>query len=445
MNTLMKNLLLFALAGLIGSSGVGEPTPEAPAVEHDFDWNLSLQELAKNNPELNSNRRALAAAERQILAARSGFFPQLAAKLDWVKGDTVTLPTTGALATDPGLTGYATTAALSLSQNIFAGFADKAKVESAEANRQIAWVNLQAAKARVLLELKTAYANFLFAILMLELSETIVQRRTENLNMVALSYEGGRENRGSLLLSKINVDQAKFERMQAENTRILAEDQFNKVIGRMISTPVRLVGEIPSEAPSAKPPPFEQLLGKTTEVLLIEAQEEAAHVALKQSRSGFFPSLDLSASVFSPGADWQGQTNHWSADFSLTWPLFSGGKDYYGNQAAAESLRAAQLNHQMTNFQILVRLRQTWQAWVEAVELNKVQQGFVTAAQIRADIGRQKYHNSLLTFDQWYDIENDRINRQKDKLNGLKNKWLTEAAWKQALGLSDPVLDEALK
>lgn len=124
----------------------------------------------------------------------------------------------------------------------------------------------------------------------------------------------------------------------------------------------------------------------------------------------------------------------WSFGVTLSLPLFNGGKDLYTTQSASSLLRAAYFNQAHVDRTLLAKLQQLSASYEEAVQQLAVDQDFVQAAQVRAEIGRQKYNNGLLNFEDWDTIESDLIVRQKNVLQGQRDRIVNEAAWEQALG-----------
>jgi outer membrane protein TolC len=83
---------------------------------------------------------------------------------------------------------------------------------------------------------------------------------------------------------------------------------------------------------------------------------------------------------------------------------------------------------------LLVRLKQAWAGYVESEEKLKVDQAFLEAAVLRAEIARSRYNNGLMSFEDWDRIENDLIQRQKTVLQSQRDRVTAEAAWEQAQG-----------
>ncbi len=205
-------------------------------------WDTCLQEATANNAELRAARANLAAAGHRAEAAHSGNLPQLSVGTGYSDAS--------GSATVPGST-YTTS--LSLSQNLFSGFQDRAKIEQGQANREQAAAKLTAAKAKLSADLKQAFAGLEYAQDNVTLTEKIVQRLEENLRLVELRFEGGRENKGSYLLTKATLAQARYENLQARQALSTAQAQLAKVLGRDDFSAMQVLGNVPAKAPALAP------------------------------------------------------------------------------------------------------------------------------------------------------------------------------------------------
>jgi outer membrane protein TolC len=387
-------------------------------------WEESVRQAASVNPDLRAARDNLRAAELDVRGAGSGFLPTLTGSA--VKSDTNATSTTAITAPD-------SSAALTASQNLFAGFRDQASVAQARANRAVAEANLRAARARLSFDLKSAFATLRTAGDALALSADIQKRREQNLRLVELRYESGRENKGSLYLSQATLSQARFESLQAEQGLRVAQAQFARVLGHDNPQAMRLTGEVPVTAPPTQVD-FAQAVQDTPDQQRALAQVEAAKAGVNVASSAFWPSLDLSGTTIHQGDDWQLDDRRNTVLLSLTVPIFSGGKDYYGVRSAGAKESATEATRENLIRQLRTQLEQAYAGYVQAVAKLGVDEDFVKAASARAEIARSKYSNGLMSFEDWDIIENDLINRQKAVLQSRRDRVTAEAAWEQALG-----------
>ena len=107
------------------------------------------------------------------------------------------------------------TAQLEVQQTLFDGFATRGNVDKARAETSVAVAKLLTQKAGASYELKTAFAQLLYAQELITILGEIIDQRERNLRMVELKYENGRENKGALLLSEAQLSQARLDLTQA--------------------------------------------------------------------------------------------------------------------------------------------------------------------------------------------------------------------------------------
>jgi outer membrane protein TolC len=362
------------------------------------------------------------AAGHTASAAHSGNLPQLSAGAGYSDSS--------GSATSAG-TNYSTS--VSLSQNLFSGFQDSARIEQGAANLTQAEASLVSAKAKLSQELKSAFAGLQFAQDNVTLTDKIVQRLEENLRLVELRFEGGRENKGSFLLTRATLAQARYENLQAQQALASAQAQFARVLGRAEPEGLQVIGSVPVTAPSTTPD-FRQLVQQTPDLLQARAQERSAVADVTLARAGFYPNVDVTGSVGREGEDWTPDRDRRTVGLNLSIPLFSGGKDYYTTKSAAATLEAVSSNKDNVERQLLVRLKQAHASYVESVEKLKVDQAFLEAAITRSEIARSRYNNGLMSFEDWDRIENDLIQRQKTFLQSQRDRVTAEAVWEQAQG-----------
>jgi outer membrane protein len=388
-------------------------------------WEACVQEAAASNPELRAARANLEAAGFTAEGAYSGYLPQLSA------GAAYTDTSGSAAATTTSDTTYSTS--VSLSQNLFAGFQDRAKVAQGAANRDAAVASLAAAKAKLSQDLKSAFVGLKYAQDNVTLTEDIMQRQNENLRLVELRFESGNENKGSYLLTKASLAQARYDNLQAQQDRVSAQAQLDRVLGRGETEGLEVRGDIPLAEPG-KAPDFRQLAREVPDYQQAAAQQKSAAAGVTLARSGLYPSLNLSGSVGRVGDNWAPDESRRSVGLNLNIPLYSGGKDYYATKSAVSSLEAAASNTDSAEHQLLVKLKQAYASYVESAEKLKVDQAFLDAAMTRAEIARSQYNNGLISFSDWNLIENDLIQRQKSYVQSRRDRVVAEAAWEQALG-----------
>jgi outer membrane protein TolC len=394
-----------------------------------LDFGEARQRLVAQNRDLLAARKNLESARFNYRAAHAGFLPQVTAGMNYTQGNS---------ATTAQLAGVNNTyelysASLGVSQNIFSGLADYYKIKQARANTELSEATYAQTAARVYYELKAAWSQLQLSRAQHDLALETRTRRLENVRMIRLRFNSGNENKGSLLLAESYLAQAERDVNQALRQKLTAETELRRVLNlpdeQQILPEGTIAGKTPPEAID-----LAELSKQTPEYRQALAQELNAEATADAAISPFFPTLNASGSLFRQGPTFFPERDRWSVTVGVSYPLFSGGKDYYALKANHSAHEASKRNRESVELARTARLQQALQAWRDALESAKVSESLLGASTVRAQIARVKYNNGLLSFDQWDIIENDLINRQKGVLQTRYDLEIAQAAWEQLTG-----------
>lgn len=393
-----------------------------------IDWQTGLTLIQQNNPEWSAAIQTLESTRALETAARSGFLPNISASV----GSTQSY-TEASSSSSP----RSESASLKLSQNLFSGFLDLARYNEAKQNTLIAEITWKQAKAKISYDYKVAYAGVVYAQDYVTLVQKILARRKENLNIVELRFNSGRENKGSVLLSEAYYQQAVYDSVQARLQLDVAQNILAQVLGlSLIDEELVVTKTIPSSELADSPSiDFKKLSLLTLDYQKAMAQTQAAHYSHEQKQAAHYPSLDLMGSLGKTDSVFPPEKDSWSVGVSLTIPIFSGGRDYANELSARYRKVAAEVNRTTVSYQALVKLKQAYSQFRLAIEKVKVDQKFLSAAQMRSEIGKKKYNNGLMSFDNWDIVENDLIQREKNYLTSSRDLFVGSANWDQVQGL----------
>jgi outer membrane protein TolC len=386
----------------------------------------AVRELAARNPELRAGEESVRAAEARRQAALGDYFPQVSASAGAARAGTRNL------FGDRGTDAYSV--GLDLRQNLFDGLRTTAGVDQRAAQAEAARASLDDLKARLSYDLQVAFADLLYAQENLRLSEAILKRRGDNLDLVELRYEGGREHKGSFLRIKAGRRQAAFDVERAGRDIRLAQTALARALGRDLFDAVVATG------PFRRGDPYEKkdlalLAQQTPSVRRARADQRAAQAGEALARGDFLPSLDATLSETWLDDHWLPQGRAWHGGLSLSLPLFTGGRSYRGWRAAQADRRRAEFLANDAYTRAVVDLTSAWTEFKNAEEEVEVQKEFVEAAEIRATIARSQYTSGLLQFEDWDIIENDLINNHNKWLADRRDAARSQAAWERAQGL----------
>ncbi|MFZ4404350.1 MAG: TolC family protein [Pseudobdellovibrionaceae bacterium] len=411
----MKNMfILFFMCPLVSLS----------SADLVLGWNQALVLLQKNNKDYHSAELTYRSTEILQDSADSGFLPSLSGAINYSQSQTEGVDDESRLYSG----------SLTLTQNLFAGFKDNFKSAEAKANSLAAAAAFQIAKAKIRNDFVTAYQNLLSASENLQLSDNIVTRRKQNLRLVELRFESGRENKGSVLLSEAYLAQAKYENLQALHAQQLAQVVLAQFLSLPTTQNLRLTDEVPLPRLENKYD-FIELSRRTPTYKQILAQADARIAQVGVARSAFFPSLNLTGTLGRSSPEFFPQSsNKWSVGASITIPLFDGGRDYASLKSSIYTQQATAINRISVDQQQVELLQQAYQKYAQAIEKVKVDESFQKAAVVRSEIARHQYNNGLISFTEWDTVENDLILRQKNCISSKKDQVLSAAAWNKTLG-----------
>jgi outer membrane protein TolC len=415
------NLTFLFLLGLIATL-FGRP-----AFAIRLSWEECVRRAIENNAELKANLASVASVKEQENVARGGYFPQLNAEFKYLQQNDSAKDTVD-------VTKRFYSGILKLNQNLFAGFQDIERLGVAKENSAAARAGLRNLKSQVSYALKQAYETYIYAKGFQKLTADIIKRREENLSIVELRFQGGGENKGSVLLSRANLNLARFDDLQAKNIREVARVQLRKALGLDENDEVDVDEDIPIKNWNTKSPDFVRMAEEVPDYIQSLAQLAANDHAIAVAQGAFYPQVNLIGETGTIGGDFYPKYNHWAIGVNINLPLFNGGKDYAATQAAVYNKAQTENQRVNINRDSLVKLHDSYTKLIEAIEKLKVDASFREAAMVRAEIARKKYNNGLLSFEDWDIIENDLINRQKNYLTSGRDRIINEAGFEQAQG-----------
>jgi len=382
-------------------------------------WDTCVKDVLANNLDLKAARENVNSSKYKKKALWSEYLPSVNAGLNSSYGDSRSLL----------YSGY-----LSVGQNLFSGFSSLGKTRGAEGGVESQEATYQSTRAKVSYDLMVAYAQVLYSKEYIKFSKDIIKRRTDNLSLVQLRFEGGMENKGSYLLAKASLQDAEFDLNQSERLLETSMQQLAAVLGRKeLAKEIEVDDKMPLIEPE-KDIDIMQLAQETPEHKIAKAQVKISKADLTVSRSNFYPSLDFTGAITQQGSRWPFPNSGWSAMLGLSFPLFSGGKDFFTTYSSASLLSASLFEQEQTDLQIFYKLRGAYNDLKDAIERVNVYVSYEDAAKTRAVISRNKYNNGLLSFENWDIIENDYISKQKTALQSIRDRHLAEAAWLMTQG-----------
>ncbi len=386
-------------------------------------WEDCVKEALTNHPDLISGKEKVKQTEADKDVARSTMLPQVTSEVSGQRSKT-------AIQTETDRYSYRVTG----NQLLFDGFKTASDVDAASQTVAAQRYNYDVVSSNIRLTLRKAFTSLLRAQELISLTEEIATRRKQNVELVQLRYEAGREHRGALLTAEADLAEAAFEVAQAKRNLSVAQRELSKELGRKKRLPMMVSGTFDITEVNPETPDFESLADTTPFLQELIAQKEAARSGLKSAKADFFPQVYLNASFGETASDWPPHENEWSAGLSVSFPIFEGGSRLARVAKAKSQLRQLQADERSGRDGVILTLEETWKGLQDAIDSVSVRKKFLEAARERANIASAQYSTGLITFDDWIIIENNLVNAKKAHLDAQANLLVAEANWFQAKG-----------
>lgn len=402
------------------------PAPDVPGTQ--LTWEDCVRLAIRENPDLQASREAVLNSDAVRMGAYSALYPQISLSFGDTRGEQ-----RGNLFS-PYVYSTSYGEQVSVSQMIFNGFATKGNIDQARAQLNLAFANLNGEKATVSFNLKSAFAQLLYAQKLIKISQDVIDIQQGNARLVKLLYEGGSEDKGNMELSQANLDQALYNLDQAIRTRDLSGVQLGVYIGQNLAAPVLAEGELRTDVLPVTPD-FTQLALLTPSYFQHKAQADAAAAGITIANSGWYPTVNATASANRSDSQFPLKGQGWSAGFSVSYPLFQGGATYFDVKAADASLRQALDNLRSGTNDAALTLAQMFKSMVDAEDNVRIQKELLNATALRYKISEADYRNGLMSFQDFNTITDDYVGQLQTLLNAQLSAVISEASWEEARGL----------
>ncbi len=394
----------------------------ASAEPPDMVWRDAVQAVRAHNPALHAVQETVSRAEFNVKASGATYLPGFSASTGYSQpfnGSSETLST-----------------GVSATQLLYPGLGNQPEKAVAQAALDAARAVLSVFLVTVRFELQSAFANLWHAGQSVALSRRILARRQQNLQLVSARFRAGRENKGAYLRVNAQVEQARFDEVQAQRALVSARLKLWALLGEASDRPVRVAAAWWEEAQvSADPVQITHWAAAHPTVREARATAAAARYGQLVASQSYGPKLSAGISAerssllsgSSASTDWGGRLN-------VTVPIYLFGESTAAIAAArAEYLRREQLVLD-AELQARLTIAQQVNDTLDAVQLVRVQKAFVEAAVLRAEIAEAQYSSGLLSYDNWDIIENELISQEKAMLARQRDSWISQAAWERAIG-----------
>jgi outer membrane protein TolC len=387
-------------------------------------WEECLQEAAERHPDLISASETLKQAEAQRKVVKGGLLPGVSAEIGGSRSGSGDLSPSGSWS-------YA----VSARQLLYDGSKTSRLVDAAAENIKGSRYNADAVSSATRLSLRTAFVELLKAQQLVSLTREISDKRKQNLRLIALRYQAGREHKGSLSKAHADLAQADFEVTQAKRNLELAQLRLNTTLGRESFGPLRVSGDFSVTERAGSLPDFETIVRENPSYRVMVSRKDASRYSLDAARSAFMPEVSLSTAVGrSSFNQWPPDQVDWQVGVNVAVPIYEGGTGRATVEKARASLNQLTADEKSGYLSMMKSLQDSWKSFLDAVDNVTVSRKFLDAAVERARIADAQYSAGLVSFNEWIIIEDNLVSSKKSYLNARADMLLAEAKWIQAKG-----------
>ncbi|MGM0442004.1 MAG: TolC family protein [Elusimicrobiota bacterium] len=393
---------------------------QVPVSGETLTWNDVLKKALDKNPRMANARLSLQISDIAYRNSLTNFYPDISGSAGMRKTDS----------NEPSYS-YGINASL----NLFDGFKNVTDTKIKKRELSIEEAVYRRELSDFIYDLRLSFAKVLRARETIDLLEEIQKRRKNNMELVKLRYDAGREDRGAYLRSEADYLQSKFETREAKREYETVKADLLRNMGKEVYQTVKVTGTF--NISQVKTEPGQKLLLENPRYVIAEYDREISKYNLKSRYGNLYPRLGLSGSLSRSGQEWPIDEDY-SASFnlSLSHSFLNGGKDIYGIKTAKLNKKISDNSFEETRRKIMLDMKEAYDTLINAREQYEVRKKYFSVSRERSEIAKEKYLNGLISYQDWDSIENEFINARKSLIETEYSVFTAWAGWLNVTGRS---------
>jgi outer membrane protein len=432
------------------AAGFPERLPPSPLMSPDLPV-MSLDQLIQigldNQPRIRSAQAALEGADARVGIARSDYFPEITTGMIYARQ---TSNVAGGVSASSGNITPRRVSNTSVnrqdftarfSQNVFDSFRREWNVQAARDDQDAAEFDLSTTRQDVILNVQTAYYNYLLARRLVEVNQEAVRRNIQVLERARGFFEVGTRPKIDVTRAQVDLANAELALVRARNGVAVSFTALNNAIGVPEHPLYRVPEELEIPPPTVKP---EELLAtleestrtaleNRTELRALRARIHSAEANLTLAKRNFLP-------ILSADANWsyRGQTLPWAPNWSvggtLTVPVLNPPLFSQVNEAAA-NLASAQAGEEITAQNVILEVQQSFVDLVSARERIRTSGVLLESARENLSLAQGRYQVGVGPLIDVTDAEFALTQAESENIQAIVDFKLSEARLRKAMGL----------
>jgi outer membrane protein len=290
------------------------------------------------------------------------------------------------------------------------------------------------AEDEVILSVKEAFFKILQKQEQIELTEDVLKRRNEDLVLITLKYDAGRESSPAVKEAEASLLQAEYDKKQAQEELNLARIALNLLLGR----PRREEISVTYQDQSVQFPALDSLIADAKSLRPDLRAENVNTEVLKaqviQAKSGYYPRISVSSSYGWQGDGLSVRGGDWSIGFSLSLPIFEGFSTKAKVQDANLALGQQDIRLRELEQEIEQEIEQAYSNWDLAGRTIEVNDKTLQAKREMYQLTKLQYEQGLTSYFILQQKESDLSSAESQRVNALYNLHVSVARLEKAWG-----------
>jgi outer membrane protein TolC len=303
----------------------------------------AISAASESSQELKVLRLENDSASWSVTKARSGYLPKLELEgrhLFSERFEELEVPFGAETFVMPAIQPYSALG-VTASYNLFNGFRTTHELAAAHAEKESADYRLKRAQDKKRIEIESLFYKALASQILVQVADQNIESLQSHLNDINLRVKSGVSTRYDSLRVEVQLEDAKTEKMAAENAVVIARAKLFEAIG-IPDDGNPLEGKIPTDFTRVDLKKLEMKTEDRTDRKALLAHNESLENMSKAAQSHWMPSVSLYGSY-----EWYNNINHYISEednrfksayqvgLKFNWNLFDGGADYAAQKQAA--------------------------------------------------------------------------------------------------------------
>ncbi|MEO0092914.1 MAG: TolC family protein [candidate division WOR-3 bacterium] len=379
----------------------------------------------KNNLKLLEAGLAIAKARADLTEANASYYPTVGLSSGYRYSSDFTNSKTGSFSTG-----------ISAQYPVYKGGAIRASTKIAAIRVKIAEENFRQTEQEVILAVKQAFFKIWQIQEQISLIKNILNRRQENLTLLKLNYNVGRENEPNVKQAEAALKETEYQYQKLMQELSLAKLKLGQLINQPGEEIVIQYDDKKVEFP-ALDSLIQEALWHRPEIISQKANSEIFKAQVNLAKSNYFPVISISSSYGLQADKFFEPKSNWSAGVSLTLPLIDGFATKAKVNAANIALKQQELNLQDLTNTVGQEVRQAYADWQLAMKNLEVTNKILEAARVAYQLTKLQYEQGRTSYFFLQQKESELTQAENNCVNAQYNRRLAIATLEKVLGRSN--------